>query len=265
MNFLQVAGDIPSLQPPVLFHIGSWPITSSLMLIWLILLLTIVVVRVLFKILSLRPGIYQNIFEVLYESMLKLVDQITSSRKISEKIFPLIATLFLFIGVSNLITLIPGLTSLTYNGKEIFRSPTTDFNTTFALALAMLILIQVQSIRDWGIFGYIGRFIQIKPLILSFKQGLGAGLTAFINFLIGFLDIVSEIAKVVSLSMRLFGNIFAGEVLTVIIMAGLAYALPAVWMAMGILTGVVQALVFGSLVAAYYTISLNPGKQAAGN
>ncbi len=253
---LGVPGTTPNLQPSTVFEIFGWPVTSSLMMIWVVMLLVIVFVVVLNVTLKLVPGKTQNIFEMLYEAMLGLIDQITRKREISEKIFPIIASLFIFVGLSNLVSFIPGLTSITYNGSEVLRSPTSDFNTTFSIALAMMILVQVQSIRDWGLFGYIGRYIQIKPLIQGFKQGIGPGLNAVINFLIGLLDIVSEIAKVISLSMRLFGNIYAGEILMVIILGGLAYGLPAVWMGMSMFTGIIQALVFGALIAAYYTISL---------
>lgn len=258
MNFLQVQGEIPALQPPVLFHIGPLPVTNSLMLIWVILILVIILAQFISRNTTIKPGTFQNLFEILYEGMYGLVDQITSKKIITDKLFPLIATLFLFVGVSNLITLIPGLTSFTVNGVELFRSPTTDFNTTFGLALAMLILVQIESIRDWGIFGFLGRFVQVKQVYQGFRQGIGSGLLAVMNFLIGLLDIISELAKVVSLSMRLFGNMLAGAVLMVIIMAGLAYFLPALWMGMNILSGVVQALVFGALVAAYYMTSLQP-------
>ena len=77
-----------------------------------------------------------------------------------------------------------------------------------------------------------------------------------INFLIGLLDIITEVARVISLSIRLFGNMFAGEMLTVIILGFVAYGLPVVWMSMSLLVGVIQAMVFGSLTAAYYMLAV---------
>jgi F-type H+-transporting ATPase subunit a len=152
--------------------------------------------------------------------------------------------------------MIPGVASVTYGGVSFFRSPTSDFNTTLGLALAMVVLIQGYAFKQLGFFGYVGRFIQIGGIIKGFKEGVGAGFMAIINFLIGLLDIVSEAAKVVSLSLRLFGNIYAGEVLAVIILGALAYVLPATWMALNILFALVQAVVFGALVAAYYSIAV---------
>jgi F-type H+-transporting ATPase subunit a len=182
--------------------------------------------------------------------------------------FSLVTALFLYIGVANLITIIPGVASVTYEGVSIFRSPTSDFNTTLGLALAMVVLIQLYAFKQFGFWGYVGKFIQLSGIIKGFKQGVGAGFMAIINFLIGLLDIVSEAAKVVSLSLRLFGNIYAGEVLAVIVLGALAYILPATWMALNILFALVQAVVFGALVAAYYSIAVTveePSAQEAEN
>jgi len=260
MSFFHIPGNIPSVEPDILFSIGLVPISNTMMMIWVITLLIIVLSVVINKTLKEVPGKFQSMLEVFYEGVQGLLDQITRKREATEEIFPLIGTLFVFIGLSNIINLIPGFSSLTINGSEMFRTPTSDFNVTFALALAMIILVQVESLRDWGFFGYIGRFVQIKPLIQGFRKGVGEGMSAFINFLIGLLDIVSELAKVLSLSMRLFGNIFAGEVLMVILLGAFAYALPAVWMGFNLFTGIIQALVFGALVAAYYGIAKKPEK-----
>ncbi len=258
LNFLTIDAATPSLQPPIVFWVGQFPVTSSFLMILLIVFLTGLVGIIISRSAKQIPGTFQSIVELLYEGMESLVNQITRSRKTTEKIFPLIAALFLFVGVSNLIGLIPGITSIQFDGVELFRSPTSDFNTTFALATAMVLLVQWISIRDWGLFGYIGKFVQIKEVVQGFRKSIGDGAIAFINFLIGLLDVISEIAKVVSLSMRLFGNIYAGEILAVIILGGLAYGLPAVWMGMNMFVGVIQALVFGALVAAYYTLAQRP-------
>ncbi len=254
--FFQVAGEIPNIQPETIFMIGNFPVTNSFLMINLITVLLVIFFVCFYIILKIKPQAMQTVIEMFLDSIMRLIDQITGKRSVSEKIFPMITSLFIFVGIANLIGLIPGLTSITVNGFSIFRTPTTDFNTTFSIALVMIVLIQIQSIIDWGIFGYIGRFIQVRGIIEGFKKGLGEGMIAIINFLIGLLDIISEIAKVVSLSVRLFGNIYAGEILMVIILGAFAYALPAVWLGMNLFTGIIQALVFGALTAAYYGTAL---------
>lgn len=258
--FFQVPGEVPVIQPETIFTIAGFPITNAFLMINVMTVLLVVFMIFLNKKIALKPGVLQVIIEQFLEGVMGLIDQITGRREVSEKIFAIITSLFIFIGISNLIGLIPGLTSITYEGSPILRTPTTDFNTTFALALGLMILVQIQSLKDWGIMGYVGRFIKIKEIYYGFKKGIGEGAIAIIDFLIGLLDIISEIAKVVSLSVRLFGNIYAGEILMVIIMGGLAYGLPAVWLGMNMFTGIIQALVFGALVAAYYGTALKEEK-----
>jgi len=198
----------------------------------------------------------QAICEMLYEGMHALILQLTDSKKVTAKIFPLTAALFIFIGISNTISFIPGFGSILWDEVSIFRTPTSDFNTTFGLAVSMILLIQIQSLRDWGFFGYIGRFVQIKEVIQGFRKGIGEGMLSIIHFLIGLLDVVSELAKIISLSVRLFGNLFAGEMMAVLVMGAFAYGLPAVWSGVSLFTGAVQAIVFGSLVSVYYTLAM---------
>ena len=210
-----------------------------------------------FKKISVSPAKWQIVYEAVYEFCYDLVDKITGSPQITKKIFYLIASLFIFIGLSNLLGIfLPFLGSFTYKEVPIFRSPTTDFNVTFSLASAMIIIIQFSSIKKKGIFGYLEEFIKIREVFKGFKEGLNAGLMGIINFLVGLLDIVSEFAKIISLSMRLFGNMFAGEMLAVVLLGFLAYGLPAVWMSMNIFVGFVQAIVFGALTAAYYSLAV---------
>lgn len=167
-------------------------------------------------------------------------------------ILPLSASIFFYIVVSNIISIIPGLTSITYNNISIFRSPTSDFNTTFGLALGMVIIINLISLKDYGFFDYFGKFLQFKSVILGFKKGLKEGLLSVVNFMIGILDVIAEMAKVISLSLRLFGNVYAGEVLIVILFGAVAFLVPTIWMSMSLLFGLVQAIVFSSLVTVYY-------------
>ncbi len=259
MNFLQIERGISGIEPDVIFRIGNFPISNTTLLLSFIAL-----VLFLFSYFKISKYVWnptrgQALAEMFYEMILGLVNQITGSRRLAEKILPLIGALIVFIGISNMIGLIvPGLTSITYDGISIFRTPTSDFNTTFALALGCILLTHVVSIMDYGFFGHIGKFLKFKEIYLGFKSGIGNGFMAIVDFFIGALDIVGEFAKIIALSLRLFGNMYAGEVLMVIIFGGLAFALPALWMAMSLLSAVVQAIVFSSLVTAYYTLAVKP-------
>lgn len=256
-SFLQIKGEVPDVRPDVVFHAFGWPISNTALQILLILILAI-----LFCVLVIRrfkvenPGKFQTAVEGLYESMVGFTKQITGSESKARDILPIILSLFIFVGVSNLINVIPGLTSFTYNGVTLFRTPTSDFNTTFSLALALIIFIQITALTRLGVFKYIGQFVRIKPIFVGFKKGVGEGFTAIIEFFVGFLDIISELAKIFSLSLRLFGNIYAGEVLLVMMFGALAFVLPSLWMTLSLFFGIIQAIVFGALAAAYYASSV---------
>ena len=105
-------------------------------------------------------------------------------------------------------------------------------------------------------FAHIGKFIQIKGIIKSLTKGPIAIFTAIVEFGVGILEIISEIAKVVSLSLRLFGNIFAGEVLITVIATLVAFAVPTPFMMLELLVGLIQASVFAMLTLVYLTVAV---------
>ncbi|MBT3817054.1 MAG: F0F1 ATP synthase subunit A [Candidatus Magasanikbacteria bacterium] len=260
MSF-QVAVAQPEVQPEAVFAIGNFVVSNAMMMS--------VVVTFIFLFLSvgfirkskLVPSIFQTMFELLVDGILGLLESIMGNRKGAEKMLPLIGSLFLFVGLSNVIALFPGVTSFTYDGVQMFRTPTNDFNTTFSIALAMIILTQIASMKEFGIFGHLGKYFKFKDVVVGFKKGAGEGVLAIVDFLIGLLDIVSEIAKVISLSLRLFGNMYAGEVLAAILLGTFAMFIPAPWLAMNLLVGLLQALVFGSLTAAYYALAIEKSEE----
>jgi len=255
-NFLSVVRTIDSINSETIFSIGWFNIKNSTMSIFLLLILILLVCVFVIRKLKLRPNNGQIILEMIYEGIESFLFKLTGDKRQASALFPVIGTLFLFILLSNLVGSIPVLTSFTFNGKPIFRPPTADFNTTFSLALGALVVIQALSIKSFGVFGYIGRFLKFKEIFLGFRSGISNGFTAIIEFFIGILDIISEIAKVISLSLRLFGNMYAGLILVTVISASLAYVLPSAFVALGLLSAVVQAIVFSSLVTVYYKMSL---------
>ncbi|MDP2629680.1 MAG: FoF1 ATP synthase subunit a [Candidatus Harrisonbacteria bacterium] len=263
-SFFQIKGAIPDVAPDVIFTLFGWPISNSALAIFLILisvaLFSFLVVR---KFKLIPTGKLQHAVEMFYEGMVSLIVQIAGTRKKAEDILPIIASLFVFVGLANLFSFIPGISSVTFGGTPVFRTPTSDFNTTFSMALAMIVFIQFAAIRRSGLFQYFGRFFQFKKVFLGFKKSVGEGFLALIEFFVGLLDIISELAKILSLSLRLFGNIYAGEVLLVVMFAGLAFLLPSVWMSLSLFFGLIQAVVFGALAAAYYASAIEEDEPVA--
>jgi F-type H+-transporting ATPase subunit a len=156
------------------------------------------------------------------------------------------------VGVSNYLGMLPGLSSITFDGKTLFRTATGDFNTTFGITFGALIVLQIVSIKDFGLWGHINKYIPIQKLKEDMKKGVLAPIFMFVTILIACLDIVGEFAKIISTSLRLFGNLYAGDVLTTVLIGIFAFVVPSFWVAFGLLGSLVQTLVFGSLIAVFY-------------
>jgi len=257
--FFQVQSARAPVQPEVLFRVGDLPITNAMTSGMLVLFIIAIFCLIVSWKINLKPGKFQAVAESLTEAFINLIEQISGSRFFALQVLPLIGALFVYIGLSNLLGLFPVLSEITYNHTVLFRTHTSDFNLTFGLALAMVILIQIISIKQAGIFGHIGKYLKFKEVYLGFKESVGKGMFSIVDFIIGLLDIISEVAKVISLSLRLFGNMYAGGVLTAILFGMFALFLPLPWFFMSLLSAIVQAMVFGSLIAAFYSLALDDG------
>lgn len=240
------------------YHVSNTTLLAVLITIGLALFCAYFVRKI-----AIEPGKLQTAVEFMFDQLYTLAKGIIGSHKGTAFFFPVIGGLFIFIIISNLIGVIPGLLSITYDGKPIFRPPTSDFSTTFGLALGVLVMIHVLMLGKQGLFGYIGNFIKIKDVFVAIPQGMKAVSMAIIHFLVGLLDIVGEFAKVISLSLRLFGNIYAGQVLATIIFGFFALAVPIVWTLYSSLAGIIQAIVFSALVASYYALGIGSGNDTA--
>ncbi|PIY92427.1 MAG: hypothetical protein COY70_03320, partial [Candidatus Magasanikbacteria bacterium CG_4_10_14_0_8_um_filter_42_12] len=250
-----------SIQPETVFTVFGLSITNAMLLGTIVTILLAVLCIYTSRRLRLKPSRFQLIIERLTFSFHSLTRNILGTEAAADAMLPLIGTLFLFFGISNIIALIPGLGSFTYNGVALFRTPTNDFNMTFSVALAMIVLTHVASLRTFGVFGHLGKFFKFKEVYLGFKQGFGPGMLSIVDFIIGLLDIVSELAKVFSLSLRLFGNMFAGEILAAVLLGAFAIAVPTIWLGMNLFVGILQAMVFGALTAAYYGLAIQKTEE----
>jgi F-type H+-transporting ATPase subunit a len=255
---LGLTRELTSIQPEIIFSIGNFGIANStLMIVFMIIGFLILGVHIK-KRFGVKPTSFQVIMELLYTGIMDLVTQITGDEKHAKKIFPVIATILVYFALANVIAIIPGLTDITYKGVALLRTPTSDFNTAFGVSLAAVLVLNYVSVKEWGIFGYLGNFFNFKGIYLGFKKSFMDGFIGMVEFFVGVLNIIGELAKVISLTFRLFGNIYAGQVLAIIIMGAVAYVLPTVWSLMSNFTGLLQGFVFAALVAVYYTLSLKP-------
>lgn len=237
-----------SLAPEVLFFWGSLPVTNTLIMT-LFLSATIIGASLFFRRrITLVPGRAQAFVETIFEFLTGLVDDVMQDSALAKKTFPLIATIFIFVWLANLAEVIPGLGTIgffeTVHGETeilpLLRSVSADLNMTLALAMIAVVSIHAYGIRTLGVGKYLGKF-----LVSPFQKPYGIGT------FVGILELVSEFSKILSFSFRLFGNIFAGEVLLLVMLWLAPYGVPVPFLAMELFVGVIQALVFAMLTAVF--------------
>jgi F-type H+-transporting ATPase subunit a len=262
---------LPPIIAEPIFYLGNFPVTNAYINSSLAVLFFIVVAFILRGKKALVPAGVQNFAESTMEFMLGYVDRVTQDRKKSLRFFPIVGSLFLFILFSNWLGLIPGTGSigrwlLVHGDLElvpILRPATSDLNLTLAMALVAVVGAHIFGIIAIGFFKYANKFVKLWDVVRSFAKGGMNIVVAVIEFGVGLLEIVSEVAKVVSLSLRLFGNIFAGEVLLTVMAGLIAYFIPLPFMFLEVLIGLVQALVFAMLALVYLMVATAPVHESA--
>ena len=225
-----------SLKAEELFAIGGFGVTNSLLLTFIVFFTLILASFFIHKNIRIIPGAFQGTLEMGMEWLLGLMEPMLGSMKKAEQYFPLVATIFIFIMASNLSGILPGVGSLVvrHGGEEIslLRSPAADLNFTLAFAVISVMVTNIIGMSAVGVFAHLGKFLNFKNPIL---------------FFIGILEMVSEIAKIISLSFRLFGNVFAGEVLLTIVAFLAPYIIPLPFLFLEMFVGLIQAFVFAML------------------
>lgn len=233
-----------SLAAEPIFHLGSWGVPNSIIATWAVMLLIFIGVAILrLRGLQTIPHGFQNIIEAVIEFLYNQIQNITGDHKKSRRFFPLVATIFLFIIICNWFGLLPFFGGIGFHqiheGKEVFvpmfRSANSDLNTTLALAVISVIATHLFGFWQLGFGKHLGKYFS-NPLkhnpIMSF---------------VGILELFGELSKMISFSFRLFGNIFAGEVLLIVITGLVAYVAPVPFYFLELFVGFIQAVVFGML------------------
>ena len=233
-----------------IFRLGFFPVTNTILDTIIVDSLLVALAVYIKKNIKLIPGFIQNLIEMAIETFYSLTESVAGER--ASKIFPYLMTFFLFILIANWTGLIPGFGTIGfYEGKErvfvpLLRSATSDINTTFGLAIVSLVATHILSFSTLGIKEYLGRYFSLNP----------------INLYVGVLEIIGEITKVISLSFRLFGNIFAGEVVLGTVAGISAFLFPLPFLLLEVIVGLVQALVFSMLTMAFMAILTTPHHEA---
>lgn len=232
------------LAPQILFHLGFLSVSNSILTTWIVMAVIIVLMVLATRHVTLIPGKIQNLVEWVIEGLLDLIEQVTQDRIKAMRFLPFIATFFIFILLLNWMGLVPGVGSLFWGdphaGITILRPANTDLNTTLALAIISVLGTQIVGIATIGFWKHIGHF-------LSFRNP--------IDFFVSMLHLIGEVAKILSFSFRLFGNMFAGEVLLIVITFLIPYIAPVPFYGLELFVGFIQALVFTMLTLVFMTVA----------
>lgn len=277
--------------PEVITQIGPLPITNTLLHTIIVDCVLIAAALYISKNIKSIPRSAQAIIEPLIEAMYSLTESIASSKKAARQIFPYVMTFFLFILTANFTGLLPGVGTIGFFGQgethskvvseahatettsatenenvktdekvspqqekessaepkeasltPLLRGATSDINVTLALALISVIATHMLSIQLTGIGDYLSRYFSLNP----------------VNLYVGLLELVAEITKVISLSFRLFGNIFAGEVALHTISNLVAFIAPLPFLLLESIVSIVQALVFSVLTLVFMAVLTTP-------
>lgn len=247
-------------------HIGFLTVTNSMINAWIVTLFLIIVAAFIrFRIKPVPTGL-QNAAEMLMEFFLKAGDNITHDRARTKKFLPLVATFFIFILLNNWLGQIPGtgtfgIWEMVHGELElvpILRPATSDLNLTLALGMFAILCTHVFGVATLGLFRHANKFIQLGTIVKSLKKGPLGLLTGIIEFGVGLIEAVGEVARVISLSLRLFGNVFAGEVLITVMLSLASYIVPLPFQALELLVGIIQATVFSMLTLVFLTLATEP-------
>lgn len=236
-----------SLAAQIVTSIAGFPISNALITTWLVMAILVAASLLLTRRLTMIPSEAQSIAEVVVAGLYDFFSSVTG--KYIREVFPLVATLFLFILAANWVGLLPGVGTIgLFHGEEftpLLRGATADLNTTVALALFAMVAIQYFGFKAAGIH-YGKRFFNF---------------TNPIYFFLGILELISELSKIISFAFRLFGNIFAGEVLLTVMAFLMPFVVPLPFLTMELFVGFIQALVFSMLTAVFLSVAVSHGEE----
>ena len=262
-----------SLSPDVIFTIPgiNLPVTNTLLCTWISIVVLVVIFFAATRRRALVPTGLQNAVEMIVEFLRGLAESIVG-KKYARQFFPLAATLFVFILVSNLLDIFPGVETIgTYhpegnasppalgfllfgdNSNQLIpwiRPATTDLNLTLAMALVVVIVCQVYGFMTLGAGEHLSKYLNFKSLIQKHN------FEGFIDFFVGIIDIISELSRIASLSLRLFGNVFAGSVVLAVFAFVLPFVANIIFIPFELLVAAIQAFVFALLTLIYLQLAV---------
>jgi F-type H+-transporting ATPase subunit a len=237
---IDLAPDSPSSSTDLItFHPS---ISSTLLTEWIVIVLVVLGSVLAVRGARLLPGRAQNVFEYMYESLTNF--GLGLSGPAGRPYIPIFIGAFLLVLFNNWIGLVPPVGKL-----DALRAPSSDVNITIGMALVSFLIFEIEGFRRLGFGGYLGKFFPVY----EFRNGIGAGIIAMF---VGLIELMLEFVKPVTLSMRLFGNIYGGEVALGVITALTVALVPVLLIALELMLNAIQALIFSVLTLMFIVLAI---------
>jgi F-type H+-transporting ATPase subunit a len=236
--------------PPVgvFFHPS---ISNTILTMWIVMAIVLSGAILMVRGAKLIPGRGQNVFEAVYEFLSDFGVGIAGAA--ARPYIPIFAAAFLLILFDNWIGLVPPVGKI-----DLLRAPSSDVNITIGMALVSFLTFHIEGFRHLGVRGYLGKFF---PLY-EFRNGIGAGIIAMF---VGLIELMLEFVKPVTLSMRLFGNIYGGEVALGVITALTIGFIPVLLIALELMLNAIQALIFSVLTLLFIVLAIESHHEEEGH
>ena len=209
---------------------GFFKLNATLVFTWMVMLVLVVGAKLITRNLTAehRRSRWQNLLEIVVTAMVQQIAEV--GLRDPRKYLGFLGTLFLFVAMASLCTVIPG-----------YEPPTGSLSTTAALALCVLVAVPMFGIGGQGLRGYLKSYIEPTVVMLPF-------------------NIISEVSRTLALAVRLFGNMMSGAMIIAILLTITPFIFPIVMTALGLLTGMVQAYIFSILAAVYIAAATRTSK-----
>jgi F-type H+-transporting ATPase subunit a len=226
-------------------------ISSTILTMWIVMVIVLAGAILLVRGGTLIPRRGQNAFEAIYEFLSDFGVGIAGPT--ARPYIPIFAAAFLLILFDNWIGLVPPVGKI-----DALRAPSSDVNITIGMALVSFLIFHVEGFRHLGVRGYLGKFF---PLY-EFRNGIGAGIIALF---VGLIELMLEFVKPVTLSMRLFGNIYGGEVALGVITALTIGFIPILLISLELMLNAIQALIFSVLTLIFIVLAIESHHEEEGH
>ena len=238
----------PAADALVTFHPA---ISNTLLTMWIVMAIVVIGAALMVRGAKLIPGRAQNFFEWFYEFLGDF--GIGIAGEAGRPYLPIFLGAFLLIVFDNWIGLVPPVGKI-----EELRAPSSDVNITIGMALVSFLLFHIEGFRKLGAGGYLGKFFPVY----EFKKGVGAGIIAMF---VGIIELMLEFVKPVTLSMRLFGNIYGGEVALGVITALTISIVPVLLISLELMLNAIQALIFSVLTLMFIVLAIESHHEEEGH